>query len=374
MSELITTRRADFRWQLLTTVSALSLLGAATTQAKAEDTDRPTVWIELGAQSERLDSSQQEFVPPFLAHSVRAPLWNETPMSVERPGRYAIGGEGKISFEPAGTNWVFSASLRYGRSNRSKSLQQQSNAPTLVPYNGGMVPAIPKLYDDATGKSSSSHAILDFMAGKDVGLGVFGGDSKLNFGVRFAQFASGASGAMQSRPTLGHIQHVNIFGSLYANYYYPRNFKAAFSNSRSFHGVGPSISWDASAPVIGNKDAGEVTFDWGLNAAVLFGRQKARVHHQTSGNYVQMSNLLSKYNVLSSYHHMPPDKARSHSVVVPNVGGFAGVSFKFPNAKISMGYRADIFFGAMDAGIDTRKTYNQAFYGPFATISIGLGG
>jgi hypothetical protein len=60
--------------------------------------------------------------------------------------------------------------------------------------------------------------------------------------------------------------------------------------------------------------------------------------------------------------------------VVPNIGGFAGFSLKFPNARVSLGYRADFFFGAMDGGIDTRKTYDRNFYGPFAKISIGLGG
>jgi hypothetical protein len=61
-------------------------------------------------------------------------------------------------------------------------------------------------------------------------------------------------------------------------------------------------------------------------------------------------------------------------VIVPNIGGFAGLSVRFPNAKVSLGYRADAFFGAMDGGIDVRKTYDRDFYGPFATISIGLGG
>jgi hypothetical protein len=61
-------------------------------------------------------------------------------------------------------------------------------------------------------------------------------------------------------------------------------------------------------------------------------------------------------------------------VIVPNIGGFAGLSVRFPNAKVSLGYRADAFFGAMDGSIDVRKTYDRDFYGPFATISIGLGG
>ncbi len=72
------------------------------------------------------------------------------------------------------------------------------------------------------------------------------------------------------------------------------------------------------------------------------------------------------------FHATPHD--RSRTVIVPNVGGFLGVSFRYPNAKVSLGYRADFFFGAMDTGIDARHTVDRNFYGPFATISIGLGG
>ena len=59
-------------------------------------------------------------------------------------------------------------------------------------------------------------------------------------------------------------------------------------------------------------------------------------------------------------------------VIVPNVGGFAGLSFRYADAKVSFGYRADFFFGAIDGGIDARKSETLGFYGPFATISIGL--
>jgi len=45
---------------------------------------------------------------------------------------------------------------------------------------------------------------------------------------------------------------------------------------------------------------------------------------------------------------------------------------KFPDAKVSLGYRADFFFGAMDGGIDTRKSYDRNFFGPYARIGIGL--
>jgi hypothetical protein len=59
---------------------------------------------------------------------------------------------------------------------------------------------------------------------------------------------------------------------------------------------------------------------------------------------------------------------------VPNLGGFAGVSLRYPNAKVSFGYKADFFFGAIDGGIDSRHTDNMGFHGPFAMIAIGLGG
>ena len=58
---------------------------------------------------------------------------------------------------------------------------------------------------------------------------------------------------------------------------------------------------------------------------------------------------------------------------MPNVGGFAGLSFRYADAKFSLGYRADFFFGAIDGGIDTRKSENRGFNGPFASISVGVG-
>ncbi len=60
------------------------------------------------------------------------------------------------------------------------------------------------------------------------------------------------------------------------------------------------------------------------------------------------------------------------TVTIPNVGGFAGVSYRIENFKVNLGYRADFFFGAIDGGIDTRKSETLGFYGPFATISIGF--
>jgi hypothetical protein len=45
-----------------------------------------------------------------------------------------------------------------------------------------------------------------------------------------------------------------------------------------------------------------------------------------------------------------------------------------PNSEISLGYRADFFFGAVDGGLSTPEKETRGFYGPFAKISVGLGG
>jgi len=70
--------------------------------------------------------------------------------------------------------------------------------------------------------------------------------------------------------------------------------------------------------------------------------------------------------VLFALFSFPPIK--------PLAQGFIGASLKFPNAKVSLGYRGDFFMGAMDGSIDRRKNETIGFYGPFATIGIGLGG
>src|SRR6185437_1919946 len=103
---------------------------------------------------------------------------------------------------------------------------------------------------------------------------------------------------------------------------------------------------------------GELLIDWSVNAALLFGRQQTKVHHQTTGRYHS-----GKYaqGLSITYQPTPVDKTRSRNVTVPNVGGSVGLSWQLQNFKASFGYKADFFFGAVDGGIDVRKSENRAF-------------
>ncbi|HEY5238297.1 MAG TPA: hypothetical protein VIJ62_07955, partial [Rhizomicrobium sp.] len=297
----------------------------------------------------------------------------------------SIDETGKLSFEPQGSDWVFSASVRYGRSTNNRDVSQQSHPKPFTVYGLGTVsghpsiakyvPPIANRFADTSVRNSESHAVLDFQAGKDVGLGIFGGhhgSSVVNLGVRFAQFTAKSNIAIKSNPDW-HFSYKYFNGIKLAPYQPYHTNQANLQASRSFRGIGPSLSWNASAPLVSTAQDSDVTLDWGVNAAVLFGRQRAKVHHDALAKSHPEHNETPGYRIVT-YSPTPVNVTRSHTATVPNVGGFAGLSFRYANAKVSAGYRADMFFHAMDGGIDARKSENVGFYGPFATISVGLGG
>jgi len=363
MSKFMNARR--HRRQLLATVSVAALLGSIY-GADASDADRPPLWIELGWQYARIGGGQELFAPPFASAVTQAGF--TSPLNPQRALGYGYGGEGKILFEPQGSDWIFAASVRYGRAHGRKSIHTQNpEVPVkfhLGPFSGTGTPTIVDL-SNSQASNAETYAIADFQAGKDVGLGMFGhaGESQLSFGIRYAQFHTAANSEMNAIPD-------NYFPTnlKYAGHHHI--YKAEAGSTHSFNGLGPSVAWAVSLPMAGNLDDGEVTFDWGANAALLFGRQKARAHHHTTGDYYR-AVLFNKYH--THYQNNPAPQTRSRNVTLPNVGGFAGLSLQWTNAKLSLGYRADYFFGALDGGIDARKSTNRSFMGPFASISVGVG-
>jgi hypothetical protein len=361
MNKFMNARR--HRRQLLATVSVAALFGSIC-GADASDADRPPLWIELGWQYAHIGGRQELFAPPFVNAVTQAGF--ASPLNVQNVLGYSYGGEGKISFEPQGSDWVFAASVRYGRAHGHKSIHTQNpEVPVAVHLGAGHGTITPTIVDLSNSQASNreTYAIADFQAGKDVGLGMFGRASQLSFGIRYAQFHTAANSEMNAIPDFYFPTNLKYAGHHHI-------YKAEAGNTRSFNGLGPSVAWAASLPMAGNLEDGEVAFDWGANAALLFGRQKTRTHHHTTGDYYR-AQLFNKYH--THYQNSPAPQSRSRNVTVPNVGGFAGLSLQWTNAKLSLGYRADYFFGALDGGIDTRKSTDRSFIGPFASISVGMG-
>jgi iron complex outermembrane receptor protein len=396
------------------------------------DNGKPPLWIELGGSFSNLSDAGQTFDPAFL--STYAPNGLKSPLSTEDAPHYGFDENVKVSLEPNGSDWVFSGAVRYGRTGVSRRQHQQMQnagayvtpAVTFFGYHSLLghrfdrytfYPSHHVKFADASAKQSETHSIADFEVGKDVGLGMLGlgGSSVLSGGIRVAQFLSKSNVNFNAQSDMNYPSEP--ITSSAAKYVFRNkadirfhNYSALASNKESFQGLGPKLDWNASTPVTGNEADGEITVDWGANFAVLFGRQKASGSHKTAVNSYYLShwktgngqinprnlkNLKNpKIGFFTNEHFMTktgggglgsvvlPTKQRtstrfhnrSRMATVPNLGGFIGLSIKYNNAKVSFGYRADEFFGAMDGGIDTYKSYNRGFFGPFANISIGLGG
>ena len=390
MSELIqhNDNRATIRWKLLTGASALALTVYVASPAKAEDT-HPLIWLDLGGQAEMVQGISSRFNADFMSTTPDPDSYPQDIFSRnQRPPRFAFGFDGKISFQPEDSRWVFSAGIRYGRAHTNRHEHREGpwrtgyykytkSGDVITPY-----PVFGAAFADAKSREDETHAIIDFQAGKDVGLGLLKHhvESTINLGVRIAQFSAKSSAEISARPNITvthrHLQGFNL--PLPQFYQYFLTGKA----SRSFKGIGPSLSWKASAPIAGNAENGELSFDWGIDGAVLFGRQKAKVSHKTQ-TYHESQLYCARYRpgrgcvaydsqyVLISSPSNSSD--RSRRVTVPNIGGFVALTARYGDAKVSLGYRYDTFLNAMDTGIDARKTSNLTFHGPYASISIGLG-
>lgn len=382
-------RRTPAFW--LSNVSMLALMltvtGSEIAEAADSGVDRPAVWIELGGQMERQTGQSSAYVPPFVANNPDSSAFGGDFIAKSQNAMpFTNGGQGSLTFEPKGSDWVFSAAVRYGRASGERHASHPD--PNLRHDKWVLPPAYytscycygthnrtsyhtgpSHIFSNIDMKQQQSHLLLDFQAGKDVGLGFLGrhSSSVLSFGVRVAQFSSRMSSTIHAVPT---ETRRNIFGN--PEFYAPTTSFHAYTGSseawRSFHGIGPSLSWKMSAAIAGLEDSMSLNVDGGLNAALPFGRQRAGSHHQTAGYFEASCNC----DRLPTYTRSG-DVSRSRRVTIPNFGAFGGVSLQFPNAKVSLGYRGDFFIGAMDTGMDVRKTKTVGFYGPYASITIGLG-
>jgi len=352
MSELMNAQnnRRGLRGRLLTTASmaALLLVSIETGAALAEDnfltsSDHPTFWIELGGEADRIGGGLDPYIPPFTQQPGSITGGNSGPI-IQKAPIFSYGGEGKLSFEQEGTDWVFSAAVRYGRALSHALLHSQTP--------GYRYPPVGKFYD-AGASTNENHMVLDFQAGRDVGLGMFGkhAHAVVSVGLRYAQFSARSSGFISSAKT--------IYDHLI--------YKERSHIDRSSVVIGPSIAWDAVVPIIGKPDDG-LSLDWGANAAILFGRQKTNISIQSIQGHFAGTDVPPAYTTST----LP--SARKKTVTIPNVGGFAGLSYHLSAAKVSLGYRADMYFGAIDAGSMARRSGNQSFYGPFLNVGIGIGG
>ncbi len=390
MSELVNTqnRNPQLRWRLLATVSAIAL-AAHIVPATAQDASRPTVWIELGAQYENVTGQNDPFVPHYDADA--RDLGFPSITEIENALGKSFGGEGSLSFQPHASDWIFMASARYGRTHTARAAHAEKAliGPPVAQYltpggkhlktgggNAYLVTPSAMAYVDQSADNTESHAIVDFQVGKDVGLGLFGRgtESTFGFGARYAQMSASSQLNSHTLPDTEFAVKQGVFPGKYVIQQTHHNSASFAERYSDFRALGPSLSLSNATSLIGNVDDGRLSLDWGANIAVLFGRQRTHVSHQTTTRKHGGGGSYAGADVIVSQVTGGDNRTTSRHIIIPNVGGFAAVSYRFTNAKISAGYRADFFFGALDRGLDTRDAATLGFHGPFATVAFGFGG
>ena len=228
MSELIDTQhsRRNCRWYLMATAS-FAALASLSTGAFADDADRPTVWIELGGQLEGLNDCRSRLRPRFCRISRNTESGR---LSVSKNRRNtALPPKRRFPSSQKIVIGFFLRPLSIALAKNKSSHQQTPNAHlpdhvTLPPSFGSryinagtLYPSSHVKFADAAAKQSESHAVLDFQAGKDVGLGLFGGHgtSVLSVGIRFAQFSSKSKVTMRMEPDVqSHCSNHRYFRHL----------------------------------------------------------------------------------------------------------------------------------------------------------------
>ncbi len=336
MSELVPVQRNQaVRWHLLASVSAVALLVSVATAPVALADDVNHFYFELGGQYGMEAGGSSGWFLPFAApggggeggevsvqrvHSATGPNGAAFPIRPVQSWDF----DGAVKLQPADSDLIFKLAIQYGRTAQRDEVAQltQPTASGTGHYTG-------------FARHRESHAIIDFQVGKDFGLGMFGyeGSSVFSAGIRYAHFTARTDTAF-------YTSTKDFQGS------------GATRLQRSFVGAGPMVSWQASAPLTDDEN-GSFSIDWGADAAVLFGRQKANLTLVYDTGYVVESD-------------------RDNSVTVPNVGGFAGLSWHPAESslQLSFGYKVDAYFNALDGGIAAQHQIDRVTHGPFLKIGI----
>lgn len=257
-----------------------------------------------------------------------------------RPDTVWGGGVGFITpaskvspdFNP---DWGIGVFARFGISNKESDNAVATAFTTLYNILGGNYGSN---YTLGRATHREEHAIVDFEARRDVGLGSgSGAQTTVKAGARFAYFNSA---------TNTDFNYYSFFGS---------NFTLSDNRTSKFIGAGPRIGFDTLVPVSTN-----VTFDLSGAGSMLFGVKNTSV--RTIGDLFFISGASST----SKFH------------VVPMLEASAALTYSPASspAKFSVGVRAEAWFGVFNqsTAITSSSNANRYQVTPFVRMTTPIGG
>jgi hypothetical protein len=319
----------SLRGALLTSASAvaLSVSGSVSyAQTAAPGTPQAvSVWVEGALFWTTGGSFNVPLVPGF-----------GPPITAFNPN---TGIEGAAGFDyrwPGNQLWHIVGDVRYGRTKTATGHSSSFFSSLINPTSGVFV--LQTSSTASSGTEKESHLVVDFMAGRDLGVG--SNAPELQFGVRVADLHASA--------------HVNESGktTFYSTAVFPPTVTAAQTavttfNSR-FFGAGPRLALTGNVAITGFW-----SFDYSGGIALLFGERMSNFY------------LSSTFGALAINTNT--------TAFVFNADGWAAISYALtPNLKASAGVRGDYYNSPlMSYDINTGGSVNidRLFWGPFIRLT-----
>jgi hypothetical protein len=284
------------------------------------------------------------------------------------------GVEGAVGFDYHWQNqpWHFVFDFRYGRSKTVTGATGSSSSSSsktflthgVVPYGTTILTTtINKAFSNSSstlGSEWESHAVLDFMIGRDVGIG--GTKGEFEFGVRVADLQANAQAqgntnsltiitgqrtfyVPSSFGVAAHVGHSILSGSSSSSSSFSANW-----NSR-FFGVGPRAAITDSVPIVGFW-----SFDYEGGIAALFGNRSFN------------AGMFGPAGV-AGFNTGP-------LVGIFNADAWVALSYAFtPQFKVSGGLRGDYYAGALttySVNGSGLQTIDRSYWGYFLRLTGAL--
>jgi len=342
---------SSLRGSLLTGASALALSVSWGAGAHAQSTaghNSPnqaalptwTVWVEGGG----FETTGGSFNVPSFG-GLGAPLASFNSL-------HGIEGAAGFDYRWSDPVWHFVFDLRYGRTKTATrgGSSSNNNFQTLGTVLGPFLTVITQTrttHNSTTDQATNweSHAVADFMIGRDLGVGATA--PQVQVGIRVADlYASGHAQETTNSTTHGTFYTFSI--GVFHTDTSASSSESVSWNSR-FFGAGPRLAITGSIPVLGFW-----SFDYGAGIAELIGD---RSFHLSATTNTGTNSLIDTHS----------------TVFVFNADGWGALSYAFtPNTKVSLGVRDDFY----NSALTTINTYtgglqslDRAYWGPFLRLT-----
>jgi iron complex outermembrane receptor protein len=340
------------------------------------------ITIEFGGAALRTDGATEAmtadeldvFTPTLLPDSLQG-----------RDLDWGDGGEARLIYRLAGTPWRFSAGARFGKANGgahqgvySELADQEAvcgeqlsicqnplfgtveDKYSTIPTNSSWIHA----------SQSEDHKMVDFMVGRDFGMGAGDFRSSLSAGLGYARLRSRTDMNVKGIPDWV-VENGFFTDPTAATHHW---YDGTLTSEREFTGIGPIASWEAAQRLRGDEQSGTVSLVWAVGGGVLFGKQNVGLTGDILSNY-----YISRYNntyslAVTSSERFSVDRQRSKSVVVPTANLSLGLTYEVDRFKVDAGYRWERYFNAIDGGDREHKAFDRTIDGPYFKFSVGFGG